>query len=586
MLTRRNLLKSCAAAGGAIWFSADGPVARSFADNPQSPSTTPFLDELPLPPSPTASVQPFAQLPPKANLFFDPTGQKGVANFYSIVAEDRSVHFHHQLPPTPIWGYRDASVPVWNYAFGPTFVSHISGNQFSGNFVRLQNQLKPDATGFGVPQLTTHLHGGHHPSRFDGFPGDIILDGAAFNPLTPPGSHADHIFPLLDPGHFSDLPDPAERPSTQWYHDHALDFTAPNVYRGLAGLFLVYEDPKAPGARDLGDENDSRGLRLPSGAFDVPIAIQDKLFAQDGALVFDPFNHDGLLGDKFIVNGKIQPYQNVKARRYRYRLLNGSSARFYGLCLTNSAGKAFPMTVIATEGGLLSRSVPNVTNLLMAPAERLEVIVDFSMFQENEKVYLEDRLVQVDGRGPSGTFEQPEFLNSGTRLVEFRVQEKVADPSVDLTGPSVPLRPCPPVSAQDLAKAHIREFVFERSHGAWTINGQLADLSNSMAAPVVNAPEIWRLKNNSGGWWHPIHIHSEFQRVLTRNGKRPALLEQDGIARKDTVVLGPDSEVEVFLRFRDYVGPWVFHCHNLQHEDMAMMARFDVVPEAGKNNFV
>ena len=104
---------------------------------------------------------------------------------------------------------------------------------------------------------------------------------------------------------------------------------------------------------------------------------------------------------------------------------------------------------------------------------------------------------------------------------------------------------------------------------------------------VENEPQILRLINKSGGWWHPNHIHSEFGRVLSRNGRSPSpvLSEQDGVGKKDTVILGPGSEVDVFLKFRDYAGSFVFHCHNLAHEDMAMMARFDVTTTPGHTFF-
>jgi FtsP/CotA-like multicopper oxidase with cupredoxin domain len=121
--------------------------------------------------------------------------------------------------------------------------------------------------------------------------------------------------------------------------------------------------------------------------------------------------------------------------------------------------------------------------------------------------------------------------------------------------------------------------VFERTHGAWAINGEFAgQLQRAAADPRLDQPEIWRLVNDSGGWWHPVHIHSEFHRVLTRNGRLPPLDERDGMAKKDTILLRDNESVEVFFKFRDHPGPWVFHCHNIEHEDMAMMARFDVMP--------
>ena len=180
-----------------------------------------------------------------------------------------------------------------------------------------------------------------------------------------------------------------------------------------------------------------------------------------------------------------------------------------------------------------------------------------------------------DGRGPDGDLEDPEVasLGNGRRLLELRVTER--------TGPDnsrVPdvLRPTPPIPQEELQAATRREFEFERGNGAWQINDEFVDLDNPVARVPINTPEIWTLKNGGGGWWHPIHVHSEFMRVLSRNGEQPPLLERDGFAKKDTVNLSGGDEVEVFLRFRDFPGPWVFHCHNIEHEDHFMMARFTI----------
>jgi FtsP/CotA-like multicopper oxidase with cupredoxin domain len=586
-------------AGGAALVSTKVPLPRLLADNtPRSPELTPFVDELPRPVTPIASLTQFPNLSAAAKAFVDPSGNNaGGARFYSLVAEERQVKFHRDLPPTDIWSYRDQNGPATSpFALGPTFQERISSSKLSGVIVRITNSLNANQKGFGSPRLSAHLHGGHQPSFADGFPTDIRLpDGTPFNPVIEPVTHGeaphfyDYAFPLLDPGFILGSPDATDRPATQWYHDHVIDFTGPNVYRGLVGLFQVF-DPVVNGVAggpDIGDENNPTGLRLPSHEFDIPLVVQDKVFAPDGSLVFDPFNHDGFLGDTFLVNGKIQPFVSVNQRRYRLRFLNGSGARIYSLFLTNSKGEPFPMRVIATEGGLLSHAQQPVTNFMMAPAERYEVIVDFSMFKEGEEVFVENRLAQDEGRGPNGTFEEPEILPSGTRILKFIVGPKpsVPDPSFDVQ-PGDALRPFAAISQAELAAVKtFRSFEFERSHGAWVINGQLAgNLSSPMGRPVNGVPEIWRLKNSSGGWWHPIHIHSEFQHVLSRNGVSPSpvVFERDGIARKDTTILGPGSEVEVYFKFRDYTGPFVFHCHNIAHEDMAMMARFDVIPAPGE----
>ena len=226
-------------------------------------------------------------------------------------------------------------------------------------------------------------------------------------------------------------------------------------------------------------------------------------------------------------------------------------------------------------------------SVMLGMADRVEVVVDFSQFPHPQfsELYLENRLLQKDGRGAEGSVESPELTAHGTRLLKFILEEVVPDPS------RVPneLRPFPPISALELSRAPLRRFEFDRTNGQWAINGELAgDLSRVVAKPRLGVGEIWRLVNKSGGWWHPIHIHHEFFRVLRRNGRLPfdgtgpgrdvgQCLERDGLAKKDTIVLGPNSEVDVFVKFENYTGPYVFHCHNIEHEDHAMMARFDVV---------
>jgi FtsP/CotA-like multicopper oxidase with cupredoxin domain len=363
-------------------------------------------------------------------------------------------------------------------------------------------------------------------------------------------------------GRSNRLPDVTERPSTLWYHDHLIDFTAANVYRGLAGFTLMFDE------LDSGDETDpnAEALRLPSFRFNA-----------DGSLWFDTFDHDGFLGDKFLVNGVVQPFLEVQRRKYRFRVLNGSNARIYQFFLANSLRQTFPMTQIATEGGLLSRPIPNVQSFLISPAERVEFVVDFAspMFDGQQTLYLENRLEQDDGRKPDG------LTSRGVQLMRFNiVGDTVEDPSrvgKEENGATY-LRHFERVPQADLDGAVRRTFEFERSGGAWVINGRLAgDLDRAMVQAALGVPQIWRLVNKSGGWWHPIHIHSEFSRVLRRNGRTPPLAEQDGVGKKDTILLKDNETAEVFLQFRDYTGPFVFHCHNLEHEDMAMMARFDVV---------
>jgi len=402
----------------------------------------------------------------------------------------------------------------------------------------------------------------------------------------------DYYYPILDPGELDLIrcvpnappPETTDRPSTQWYHDHLLDFTGPNAYRGQAGFVLCFDEVDN-NDEDADPVKKPEALKLPSGKYDIPLALQDKRFAPDGSLVFNSFDHDGFLGDKFCVNGKVQPYLEVERRKYRFRFLNGSNARIYRLFINDGKplGLSYTMDLIATEGGLLSRPLHGTVSLLLAMAERLEVVFDFSKLPIGTKeVFLENRLPQTNGRKPDdGLLPQG---NAANQLLKFKV---IGDPPVpDNSRVPEVLRPFAAISDGEIAHAFRRRFQFERTDGAWAINGRFAgDLETPIATPRRGQGEVWTLENSSGGWWHPIHIHSEFFRVLKRNGtpptitaRNPVVAERDGLARRDTILLKGGDTVEVFLRFRDHLGPFVFHCHNMEHEDMAMMARFDVIP--------
>ncbi len=550
--SRRDLLRAGIVGGGFSILPSKRVDARPLSSPPPSPPATPFIAPLKVPPT-ALPVAPF--VPVDASL---PAQSLNPPQYFHLFDEQRTLQVHPQYPPTKLWGYRDANVAAgaWPNALGPTLIAEAKKPMF----VRHTNILPANHVGFGVTEMTVHLHGGHQEARSDGFPGP----GGGLSPLFGPGESYDYAYPNLDPGFATNQADATDRPATMWYHDHLLDFTGQNVYRGLAG-FVLFKDEL-----DALDENlnDGVNLRLPSGEFDVPMAIQDRRFDSAGQLVFDVFDHDGILGDKYLINGTIQPYMDVKRRKYRLRFLAATNARFLGLRIVRSNGQPVPFDLIATDGGLMSAPIRNRTSLLVAPAERFDIVVNFASFASGERLYLENRARQDDGRGPNGT------LNPGVRILQFRVGGgAVADPS---QVPDV-LRPFAAITAAEIAAATRRTFELERRHGAWVINGEFVDLNRSVAASTRNTPEVWKFINKSGGWWHPMHIHLEFVHVLRRNGKTPLLEERDGRAKKDLINLGPNEVVEVFVKFRDFPGPWVFHCHNLEHEDAFMMARFDVV---------
>lgn len=551
---RRELLKLglVASAGSAGYLISKTGFGQS---NAGSPRTRPFVDPLPIPPvkTPVSVLNPAPRQSPlpgegrrrahQAYTRFPP--QK----YYEVHQKVGRHRFHSDLPFTDIWGF-DGIFP------GPTYHARYGEPILVRNF----NDLPQNHTGFGIPQVSTHLHNGHTPSESDGFPLD-------FFPFQVGGGELfyDQHYPNVLAGCTRQFPpngDIRESLSTLWYHDHRVDFTAQNVYRGLAGFYLLFND------FDTGNER--TGFRLPSGQFDVPMIFTDKTFDRRGRLVFDLFNLDGILGDKFTVNGKIQPHFKVHPRRYRLRWLNGGPSRFYEFFLTNPADPTIviPFTRISSDGNLLPNSL-TVTSLRLAVAQRADVIIDFSQ-HAGRSIILENRLEQQDGRGPT---DKILAAGQGDALLRFDVQlPSVLDESLP---PPYTFYAVNSPSADELAAARVRTFRMERGNGQWQINGEFFDGNKIMADPIEGTSEIWVLQNSSGGWQHPVHIHFEEFQMLSRNGQTPPPYER---GRMDVARLGFNEEIRVFLRFRDFVGKHVLHCHNTLHEDHAMMLRFDIVP--------
>src|SRR3989442_5847211 len=273
MLTRRDMLKLGIAGTGYVIFGPNGRV--TFADDELAPSppTRPFQDPLPIPPEPN-QVPPFFDIP---NDYRTPINYIGArTRYFEIVAEERLVSFHRDLNPTSIWGYRPRLVvePAtnqlvdgkgrWPFVMGPTFSGSRGENTLPGSqrLVRHIHDLPKDPPPpFGIARLSVHLHGGHHSARADGFPENIDFPGFP-NPvvLEDRGDHQDYLYPTLDPGFIDRMTRSqdfelmvTERPSTMWYHDHIIDFTGPNAYRGLAGFFLVFDVPNEAGATPRGE---------------------------------------------------------------------------------------------------------------------------------------------------------------------------------------------------------------------------------------------------------------------------------------------------------------------------------------------
>ncbi|MDQ1674540.1 MAG: hypothetical protein QOC98_3102, partial [Frankiaceae bacterium] len=323
---------------------------------------------------------------------------------------------------------------------------------------------------------------------------------------------------------------------TQWYHDHSNDQTGKNVYMGLAGMYLI------------GDSQE-QALNLPSGAYDVPLVIQDRSFNADGTLKYAPTDSDyrtGWMGDTLFVNGAPQPYYQVSARKYRFRVLNGSNARYYSFSLSNGAN----LTQVGTEAGLLSKPYPQ-TSIKLAPGERADVVADFSAVPA----------------GSSVTLRNDQGWNGATDIMRFDVGSKVTDTS---TVPAT-LRPFTPLAASAVTTRRTFTIDQDRSSGMWTFNGQMYDPNRTDATVPLGATEEWTFDNRSGQD-HPIHSHDiNFQAVSGTSTTGP------NAEWKETINVPSWSSVTYRVSFPDYKGTYVFHCHILEHEDHMLMGQFKVV---------
>ncbi len=499
------------------------------------------------------------------------------------------------LPAQTMWGFDDGT---GTRSPGPTYQAFYGRPQLTRNINSLPSVTQVNNTGFGFPSVTTHLHNAHNPSESDGNPCDFYTNG----------HFCDQYYPNVLAGFNSDHQpngDINEALGTLWYHDHRVDFTSQNTYKGLFGFYCLFNQ--------LDTGNEFTGFHLPSfPQFDVPLAFSDKVYdPETGDLVFDLFNLDGILGDKFLVNGTIQPFFNVQPRRYRFRLLDTGPSRFYEFFLTdpNNLSATNPYWLIGTDGNLIPSPV-QVQSVRIGPAERVDVIIDFRAFA-GKTIYLENRLLQLSGQGPAAVDSQQFAQNSnntecalvlndptkgaikapgtGDYVLQFRVSgTPVQDNSVDpATKPTFYQLPSTTVEPRI-----VRTFKFDRLNGQWSINGQFMDCGIGSSgfsetfrfAVRQNSSEQWLLTNLSGDWTHPIHIHLEEHQILSRNRAAPTVAADRG--RKDVTQLHPNERAQLFFRFRDWLGKYPIHCHNVVHEDHAMMAIWHVVPPGQEDNIL
>ncbi|MER6306682.1 multicopper oxidase family protein [Streptomyces sp. NPDC001657] len=565
-LARRQVL----GIGGALGLMAATGLSASAALS-RRPSVTgaELRSAVPLPPA--------FRVPLPLPSVLAPVSTSGGVDRYDITQREATLEILPGLR-TPLWTY-GGTFP------GPTIESR-RGRPIT---VTHRNDLP-------VPTVV-HLHGGRTPAASDGYPTDLVLPAGwpdhthgmppAHGTHTTHATHATHAT-HTDHGMERDMShgtghdmgqgtgsvaghgmhDPRavltrltrdytfpldQRPALLWYHDHRMDFTAPAIWRGLAGLQIVRDDAE-----------DSLGL--PAGRRELPLMIADRAFAADGSLAYpalDPTLRErpgvrepylaGVLGDVILVNGAPWPVHEVDAARYRLRILNASNARHYELEAVDDDGRRLDLVQIGADQGLLAAPITH-RHLPIAPAERYDVVIDFSGVPVGSRVRIVNRL------GSGRTRD----------VLAFRIARRATD---DSRVPRTLSDDLPSWRRSDAAR--VREFSFRagRMHGehGWLIGGLPFDPARSDVTVRLGDVEVWRLVADVH---HPVHLHLVGFRVLSRSGRRP-LPHDAGL--KDTISLRPGEAAEIITRFDGYRGRYLFHCHNAEHEDMGMMANLEVV---------
>jgi FtsP/CotA-like multicopper oxidase with cupredoxin domain len=399
---------------------------------------------------------------------------------------------------------------------------------------------------------TIHWHGLSVPDEMDGHPRHAIEHGQGYT----------YEFPILN------------RAGTYWFHPHPHQRTGPQAYYGLAGLLIVSD----------GEES---ALALPSGEFDLPLVIQDRLFDSQNQLEYAANPMTGFLGDQVLVNGQVNASLEAAAVPYRLRLLNGSNARIYKLAWDDGT----PLTVITTDGGLLEKPVTR-DYVTLAPGERVEVYADFSTDALGTQRRLVSLAFEGGGGGMGGMMGgSAAGLPQGVKMNILRLEITRAG----LPGAGLPER----LSAPGFY--HTQEAVNSRRprrfdltmHMAGLINGRTFAMEAVASDEVVRLGdlEVWEFANLGGGMGmmggsdqpHPMHIHGVQFQVLERSleggSTRAYNTLSDGFVDsgwKDTALVMPGETVRVLVKFDHYAGLYLYHCHNLEHEDGGMMRNYRI----------
>ncbi len=414
----------------------------------------------------------------------------------------------------PVLGYQPNSL------LGPSFRI----NKGDAVNILLQNNLSE--------HTNIHWHGLKIPALMDGHPDQLANAGGTFR----------YQFTVN------------QRAGLSWYHPHPHQMTGKQVFQGLAGLFIINDAEEA-------------ALNLPSGQFELPLVIQDKRISSND-ITYNPSMEEvmaGYMGESILVNGVYSPYIGVSTRYYRLRILNGSNARVYNLALSNNAD----LIIIGNDGGLL-KNPSSVKEILIAPGERLDVLVNFAGNAIGTEIFLLSKEFPNGGEAQGKQqFQIMKFKVTASVTDSFTVAATLSNVSTVPASSAVKTRTFEISNAMEHHGVPMNDGMQMRHR----INGKLFDSSRIDETVAANTNEIWVFDNSNGDEPHPMHLHGVFFQVMQRTGGRGRLIASEG-AWKDTVLVMPGETVSVIVPFENNTGKFVFHCHNLEHEDDGMMLQY------------
>ncbi|KAF2858543.1 Cupredoxin [Piedraia hortae CBS 480.64] len=473
------------------------------------------------------AVQGLGLLPPRSPVYTEmyqhplPIPPVAVPDYTTTTDDGRKVqHFTSYIKPFShkvYSGRGDAHLIGFNgTAPGPTYIIE-KGTE---TIVRVVNQGK------GVS--STHLHGSETHSVWDGWASD-----------------------LLQPGQYKDYYYPNRKAASLWYHDHADKRTGFDAYYGQAGIYII---------RDPAEE----AMGLPQQPYDIPLALNDKIYQDNGDLSPPDGNPANFFGDVMQVNEQPWPYLKVEPRKYRLRFFDMSLSRPYKLYFFDEHRSSLDFQIIASDGGLFSGPV-SAQSFLIAPGERYEVVIDFAGYAGQNLTLGNMRVNSL-----------VDLFDNSDQIMRFVVGDRVADWTNNEPVPSTLNTNIEWPAARSQVDHH---FNFQMGgESMWTINGVgFDDVKNRvLARPPQGTVELWEMSHTGGMAVHPVHVHLVGMQVVSRTGGLRGVAPYESAGLKDVVLLQPGETVQVRAIYGPWNGLYMFHCHNLKHEDNTMLDVFNV----------